>query len=111
MVYGCGKTEFYKAGEDDKVMVSDLASDNLNSGANADEALKVARGCICHVPPGNPARAHTICIGEPAIPSHIDHHEDFIGSCDKPVLQVPPPRGPITIPAPPPIEEPAPETI
>jgi len=36
---------------------------------------------ICHVPPGNPSKAHTITIGDPAVSKHIAHG-DYVGSCD-----------------------------
>jgi len=36
---------------------------------------------VCHIPPGNPANAHTICIGNAAVQHHIDNHGDFIGTC------------------------------
>lgn len=35
---------------------------------------------ICHVPPGNPANAHTLCVGNAAVPAHLDHG-DFLGTC------------------------------
>jgi hypothetical protein len=35
---------------------------------------------VCHIPPGNPANRHTICIGNPGVPAHLAHG-DFIGSC------------------------------
>ncbi len=35
---------------------------------------------VCHIPPGNPANAHTICVGNAAVPAHINHG-DFIGTC------------------------------
>jgi hypothetical protein len=37
--------------------------------------------CICHIPPGNPDNAHTICIGEPAVAAHIRNHGDYLGEC------------------------------
>jgi hypothetical protein len=38
---------------------------------------------VCHIPPGNPANAHTICVGNAAVPAHIDHG-DFLGTCSCP---------------------------
>ena len=35
---------------------------------------------VCHVPPGNPSRAHTITIGAPALGSHLGHG-DTEGAC------------------------------
>jgi len=36
---------------------------------------------ICHIPPGNPANAHTICVGNAAVPAHVANHGDSIGPC------------------------------
>jgi hypothetical protein len=38
---------------------------------------------ICHIPPGNPANAHTISIGLPALKAHIAHG-DVMGACTEP---------------------------
>ncbi len=35
---------------------------------------------VCHIPPGNPANMHTICVGNPAVPAHMAHG-DFLGPC------------------------------
>lgn len=39
---------------------------------------------ICHIPPGNPANAHDICVGEPAVVAHEARHGDSVGACDAP---------------------------
>jgi len=38
------------------------------------------RVCVCHIPPGNPDNAHTICVGAPAARAHI-RHGDTMGPC------------------------------
>lgn len=39
---------------------------------------------ICHVPPGNPANAHTIHISANAWPAHDKNHPgDYVGSCNR----------------------------
>lgn len=35
---------------------------------------------VCHIPPGNPANAHTIVVGEPAVQAHLAHG-DTLGEC------------------------------
>jgi len=49
----------------------------LASGAMA----KQPKVDVCHVPPGNPANAHTINISENAVPDHIAHG-DTLGECE-----------------------------
>lgn len=36
---------------------------------------------VCHIPPGNPANAHTINVSVNAVPAHLAHG-DFLGACD-----------------------------
>jgi hypothetical protein len=38
---------------------------------------------VCHVPPGNPANAHTIVIGASAFDAHFAHG-DTLGECEQP---------------------------
>lgn len=35
---------------------------------------------MCHVPPGNPNKAHTIYVPESAVETHVDHG-DYVGEC------------------------------
>ncbi len=38
---------------------------------------------LCHVPPGNPENAHTLCINPNAVPAHLENHEgDHCGPCE-----------------------------
>jgi len=54
-----------------------------DGGASAQAAQP--KVTICHVPPGNPANAHTITIGAPAVPAHLANHDgDAIGPCPEP---------------------------
>lgn len=50
---------------------------DVRCGNNMD---KVA---VCHVPPGNPANAHTICISANAVPAHLAHG-CHLGACYTP---------------------------
>jgi hypothetical protein len=45
---------------------------------------------ICHIPPGNPANEHSICVGKPAVEPHQRLHGDTIGACS-PTTPPPPP--------------------
>ncbi len=42
---------------------------------------------VCHIPPGNPAAKHTICISRQALDAHKNHghsaveHQDYVGAC------------------------------
>jgi hypothetical protein len=72
---------------------------NVNQAADSADGADVAQVCVpgqpdpracdpadtmkttvCHIPPGNPANEHTICIGNPGVAAHLAHG-DFLGSC------------------------------
>jgi hypothetical protein len=70
-----------------EVSVQTQAEKNLPEActANAPDAracdpADTKKTTVCHIPPGNPANAHTICVGNAAVPAHIDHG-DFVGTC------------------------------
>jgi uncharacterized membrane protein YgcG len=51
---------------------------------HACDPADTSKTTICHIPPGNPANAHTICVGNAAVPAHLEHHGDFVGTCSCP---------------------------
>jgi len=56
-----------------------LSGDELNGATSEDASGKIT---ICHVPPGNPANAHTIVVGAPAWNGHRHHRGDHLGACE-----------------------------
>ncbi|MFL5305864.1 MAG: hypothetical protein ACJ8F1_11655 [Polyangia bacterium] len=80
-------------------LVAALAACHLNDGS-VDKTAAI-RACtpaeehhkttICHIPPGNPANAHTLCIGNAAVPAHLDNHGDYLGPCKAEQPCPPPP--------------------
>jgi hypothetical protein len=50
---------------------------------------------VCHIPPGNPENAHTICVGAAAVKAHEKNHGDGQGACaGEPGDDDPPPPPP-----------------
>ncbi|MEO7332302.1 MAG: LysM peptidoglycan-binding domain-containing protein, partial [Gemmatimonadales bacterium] len=39
------------------------------------------KALVCHIPPGNPANMHTICVSVNAVEAHVSHHGDPTGAC------------------------------
>jgi hypothetical protein len=66
------------------------------TAANGAKTCMGHKELICHIPPGNPANAHTICVGHPAVEPHVTLHHDTLGAC-------------VTEPTPPPQDPPPPE--
>jgi hypothetical protein len=50
-------------------------------GAHACDPADTKKTTICHIPPGNPANEHTLCVGNAAVPAHLAHG-DHVGACD-----------------------------
>lgn len=42
--------------------------------------LEKGKAFVCHVPPGNPANEHNICVGQPSVKAHLKHG-DRLGPC------------------------------
>jgi hypothetical protein len=72
----------------EEALVAALNACHLNDGT-VDHTAEI-RACtpaeethkttICHLPPGNPSNEHTLCVGTPAVPAHLDHG-DYLGPC------------------------------
>jgi hypothetical protein len=98
-ITGCGSpTDDAATGTDGNLAA--LAACQLDDGTVEHDAL--IRACdprdtkkttICHFPPGNPANAHTLCVGNPAVSPHMSHHGDHVGPCTNEVRCPPGPTG------------------
>ncbi|MGA9524162.1 MAG: hypothetical protein WBV82_22060 [Myxococcaceae bacterium] len=77
---GCGAQE-----EDSTLNLTGTESQPLTStteDGGTVYACPAEKALVCHVPPGNPANAHTICVGKPAVKAHLKNHPDSEGPCD-----------------------------
>jgi len=52
----------------------ELAEEDEEEGSFGDKTT------LCHIPPGNPGKAHTITVGNPAVTAHLAHG-DVLESC------------------------------
>lgn len=64
-----------------------------NAHLGACDPQDAKKTTICHIPPGNPANAHTICVGNPAVSHHVKNHGDLVGPCQAETMCPPPPGG------------------
>jgi hypothetical protein len=64
-------------------------NDACENGVPDDDSEEVPPGqppatgkvTICHIPPGNPSKRHTITVGASAVPAHLGHG-DTVGACN-----------------------------
>ena len=71
------------ASADPSMNLNGSEQEPLISGEGPDATLScpARKVLICHIPPGNPANAHTICVGQPAVKAHVARHSDLLGAC------------------------------
>jgi hypothetical protein len=58
------------------------------NGQTGCDPLDTKKTTICHIPPGNPANAHTLCVGNEAVPAHLAHGDSLdacLSICPPPV--------------------------
>jgi hypothetical protein len=60
---------------------SSLPNTGTAEDVEEDEGEEGQGVTLCHIPPGNPANAHTITVGAPAVKAHL-RHGDTLGACD-----------------------------
>lgn len=61
-------------------IIMGTASTGTAGGKGKGKGLGKEKVVVCHIPPGNPAAAHTLTVGTPALGAHIAHG-DTLGSC------------------------------
>jgi hypothetical protein len=86
LVLGCGNNGKDSVTTD--AVTAELAACGLDDGSiehgahlHACDPSDHKKTTICHIPPGNPANAHTICVGNAAVPAHLHNHGDYVGGC------------------------------
>ena len=65
--------------EEEQALLGEQAA--LGSAAAPQAAAGTDKVAVCHIPPGNPANAHTIVVGAPAVAAHL-RHGDRLEACD-----------------------------
>lgn len=70
--------------------VGGTGDDDDDSGTACEDCAPGENGkvTICHIPPGNPAGAHTIEVSPSALPAHCGNHGDTCGECGNRALVV-----------------------
>lgn len=59
-----------------------VTSGEFTVSVACDQASEAEDFTLCHIPPGNPAAAHTITVGsQNAYDTHLDNHGDTPGAC------------------------------
>lgn len=100
LISACGKTEFTatspeaiaNSAESASLGDDQIPAEEVLDNDGDDEELAEIHECkpgkvyVCHVPSGNPAARHTICISRAALAAHIDRHGvegdyDTLGKC------------------------------
>jgi hypothetical protein len=98
-LFVCAQTIGCTQATDDDLATEEAA---LKDPATGEPTCGGKKVLVCHIPPGNPANAHEICIGAPAVPHHVSNHGDPIGKC--PATAPPPATDSGTPPPPPPAD-------
>jgi len=98
---GCGTGMEDTTPSTSAVMSAEIVACHLDDGTvehgaklHACDPQDHKKTTICHIPPGNPANAHTLCIGNAGVPAHLRNHGDYLGVCHDETPCPPPATGP-----------------
>ena len=84
-VVGCGTNLESSASGDREALLTACGLADAGVGVSDDlracDPQDTKKTTICHIPPGNPANAHTLCVGNPAVAAHLRNHGDYLGPC------------------------------
>ena len=80
LVLGFASTSVAES-EDDIEIEIEVEEDEHEEERNEGKRPNGDKIAVCHIPPGNPSKAHTITVGERAVDRHLAHGDE-IGSCD-----------------------------
>jgi len=79
---GKGKPE-NKVARQSEIESEDYDDNDIQEfGDDVEIALSSKTVTLCHIPPGNPSKAHTITVGKPAARAHEAHGDNIEGPCD-----------------------------
>ena len=78
----------FSSSEDDSMYLTGTEEYAITGKNGQPECTNPKKVLICHIPPGNPANAHDICVSTHAVEPHQTHHGDTVGACNP---QPPPP--------------------
>jgi len=76
-----------EAREEIKEFDGAIVSNSSESPTTVSDIETSGKATICHIPPGNPANAHTITVGRPAVSAHLAHG-DIDESCETADLDI-----------------------
>ncbi|QRK11104.1 hypothetical protein JQX13_14140 [Archangium violaceum] len=85
LVGGCGGTQFPQEENAPNFQGDNLGAGESTGGGGGVEGPSSGGDdwwvTLCHIPPGNHSRAHTITVGQPAVKAHLKHG-DRLGACE-----------------------------
>lgn len=70
-----------KTKDQTKDKTKDKLDDFANSKVYTSSNTSITKTTLCHIPPGNPDKSHSITVSDSSISVHLAHG-DYLGACD-----------------------------